>query len=200
LTGGPMDHVPVTNREEDNLFKSFIGHYDAPAYIRRARHVEEAFQALLGHCAQKREKLLEFVSLRLGVFRALAGDWAALDGVVQSAEDIVVLRGLEAALAPRLRVPLAATGSPRLLRRALIELIDSLERFNRRWYAWVNEVDLTHLNALRTGYNRYYVIEKEFAVRSARVARRGFVPLPALTNAMLLEQLPLLPLPRPSSP
>ncbi len=194
-----MDNVPVTNREEDNLFKSFIGHYDAPAYVRRARHVEEAFQALLAHCAQKREKLLEFVSLRLGVLRALAGDWAALDGVVQSEEDIVVLRRLEAALAPRLRVPLTATRSPRLLRRALIELIDSLERFNRRWAALVGEVDLTHLNALRAGYNRYYVIEKEFAVRSARVARRGFVPLPELTRAMLLEQFPLLPVPRPPS-
>src|SRR5262249_2956140 len=185
LTGRRMDHVPVTNREEDALFKSFVGHYDAPAYIRRARHVEEAFQALLANCAQKREKLLEFVKLRLGVLRALAGDWAALDGIVQSAEDIAVLRRLEAMLTPRLRVAVAATRSPGVLRRALTELIDSLERFNLRWSIFVSEVDLAHVNALRAGYNRYYVIEKEFAVRSARVARRGFVPLPDLTQAAL---------------
>src|SRR5262245_47669144 len=152
LFGGPMDHVPATSREEDNLFKSFIGHYDAPAYVRRARHVEEAFQALLAHCTQKREKLLEFVKLRLGVLGALAGDWAALAGVVQSEEDVAVLRRLETALTPRLRVPVPARRSPHLLRRAVFELIDSLERFNRRWAKVVSEVDLTHLNALRAGY------------------------------------------------
>src|SRR5262245_18529469 len=191
-----MDYVSVTNREENNLFKSFIGQYDAPAYVRRARHVEDAFHALLADCTQKREKLLECVRLRLGVLQALAGDWAVLAEIVQSEEDVAVLRRLETALSPRLRMPVTATRSPRPLRRALIALIDSLERFNGRWSTFVGEVDLTHLNTLRAGYNRYYVIEKEFAVRSTRVARHGFVPLPQLTQTMLLEQFPSLAVPR----
>jgi hypothetical protein len=192
-----MDQVPTSDREENDLFKRVLGYYDGPAYVRRARQVEETFQALLAHCAQRREKLLEFVKLRLGILRALAGDWKALEAVVGSEAVIAFLRQLDAALTPRLRVPVTVTRSPRVLRRALTELIDSLEAFNRRWSKFIRELDLTHVNALRIGYNRFYVMEKEFAVRSARVARHGFVPLPALTNAMLLEQFPLLTVPQP---
>ena len=68
--------------------------------------------------------------------------------------------------------------------------------FNRRWRQFLDAVDLRPINELRDGYNRYYVLEKEFAVRSARVARHGFVPLAPLTAAALFELLPLLPVPR----
>ena len=57
-------------------------------------------------------------------------------------------------------------------------------------------LDLSGINELRDGYNRYYVLEKEFAVRSARVARHGFVPLEPVTSGVLFELLPLLPVPR----
>jgi hypothetical protein len=57
-------------------------------------------------------------------------------------------------------------------------------------------VDLTAVNELREGYNRYYVLEKECAVRSARIARQGFTPLPPLTHDELMSQFPLLPVPR----
>jgi hypothetical protein len=40
------------------------------------------------------------------------------------------------------------------------------------------------------------VLEKECAVRSARIARQGFVPLEPLTIDDVSAQLPLLPVPR----
>ena len=53
-------------------------------------------------------------------------------------------------------------------------------------------VDLARVNQLRDGYNRYYVLEKECAVRSPKVARQGFRPLPPLTTADLAAELPPL--------
>jgi hypothetical protein len=75
----------------------------------------------------------------------------------------------------------------------LAELRESLELFNRRWDAFLPTLDLRHVNELRDGYNRYFVLEKECAVRSARVAREGFVPLSPLTVQELFRHLPLLP-------
>jgi hypothetical protein len=38
-----------------------------------------------------------------------------------------------------------------LLRAGLAELIDGLERFNRRWLPFVAALDLRHINELRDG-------------------------------------------------
>jgi hypothetical protein len=52
------------------------------------------------------------------------------------------------------------------------------------------------VNGLREGYNRYYLLEKECALRSPRLARQGFVRLPAVTVDDLAAQLPPLPVPQ----
>src|SRR5438132_2144279 len=129
----PMDEVPLVGREENDLFKRFIGQYDGPAYVRRARRVEDAFQALLAHCEQKRHAMLEIARVRLGMLHALAGAWERLRGVVALERDLDILQGLEAALTPVLRIVPPPTRSTRILKRALGELIESLGRFNRRW-------------------------------------------------------------------
>jgi hypothetical protein len=81
------------------------------------------------------------------------------------------------------------------LRRALAELCGSIELFNRRWREYLPTVELNEVNALRDGYNRWYVLEKECAVRSPRLAREGFVRLEPLSSASLLELLPPLGVP-----
>jgi hypothetical protein len=45
-------------------------------------------------------------------------------------------------------------------------------------------------------YNRYYVLEKECVMGSARLAARFFTPIPSLTVDRLLRDHPLLPVPR----
>src|SRR5262249_36346535 len=107
------------------------------------------------------------------------------------------LRKMHAELQPRLRLPVSPTTSARALRRALSELCASLEGFNRRWARFLGEVNLAHVNERRDGYNRYYVIEKECALRSPQLARQGFRPLAPATAADVEALLPPLPVPRP---
>ena len=96
-------------------------------------------------------------------------------------------------LAPQLRTPVSVTTSRRRLLRALCELKDSIELFNRRWQRYLMQVDLSWVNELRDGYNHCYVLEKECAVRSPQLARAGFERLERLTATTLLALLPPLP-------
>jgi hypothetical protein len=130
------------------------------------------------------------------MLRALAGDWAVVRTRLQDDQQLDVLRDLHATLEPRLRLSVHRTTSLRKLHRALRELQESLERFNGRWKEFVSGVDLSHINELRADYNRYYVLEKECAVRSPVLARQGFTRLEPFTKEHLLALLPPLPVPR----
>jgi hypothetical protein len=192
-----MEEEVILGRDESSeAFKRFLSQYDAPAFIRRARGVQAALDQLLEHCRRRRAERLGLVRLRTGLLHALAGDWSNLRPFLADDEHVDILRYHLAALAAPLRAPLEPTTSARELRQALRELHESLERFNYRWQAFLNGVDLTAVNKLREGYNRYYVLEKECAVRSARIARQGFTPLQPLTTDDLVAQFPLLPVPR----
>jgi hypothetical protein len=191
-----MDDIPILGRDEDRLLKQIEARYDAPAYVRRARDVQGAFDGLLQKCRAKRNELLGMVRIRLGALHGLAGEWDALRPLLADDEQVHVLQQMYADLNPQLRVPVAPTSSARTLRRALRELSASLERFNRRWREFLPQVDLTPVNALREGYNRFYLLEKECALRSPRLARQGFRRLEPLTAGDLAAVLPPLPVPR----
>lgn len=192
-----MEEEIILGRDETSeAFKQFLSRYDAPAYIRRARGVQAALDQLLEQCRRRRAEWLQMVRLRIGILHALSGDWDNLRPFLADEDQLDILRYLLAALASPLRAPVEPTTSPRVLGRALRELHESLERFNQRWRAFLSSVDLTSVNELRDGYNRYYVLEKECAVRSARIARQGFTPLQPLTLDDLVSQFPLLPVPR----
>ena len=57
-------------------------------------------------------------------------------------------------------------------------------------------MDLGPVNEVREGYNRYYLLEKECALRSPLLARQGFVRLNPLTVDDLAALLPPLPVPQ----
>src|SRR5262249_44407610 len=133
---------------------------------------------------------------RLGALQALTPDWDVLRPALAGEEQVRVLEQLQTALGQQPRPPAAPTPSRRALWRALRDLAESVERFNRQWHAFLEGVALPRVNELREGYNRYYVIEKECAVRSPRVARLGFRPLPPLTRDELTALLPPLPVPQ----
>jgi hypothetical protein len=187
---GPNPGGDADRREVQQL----LGQYDAPAYFRRARGVQNALEHLLARCRRQREEWLPMVRLRLATLRDLAGDWPALAAWLDDGQRRT-LADLHAELRPTLRVPLGPTASRRALRRALRELIASIRRFNARWERYLAEVDLAPLNVLRDGYNRYYVLEKECAVRSAVLARVNFQPLPPFTHADLAGLVPALVVP-----
>ena len=133
--------------------------------------------------------------IHLGLLRALASDWRRLLPLLSDESQVAVLDHLEAVLQPRLRHPVEPAQSLRTLQRVLAELNESLARFNERWGRFLESVDLTQVNKLREGYNRYYLLEKECAVRSYRIALQGFQRLEPLTVSDLETLLPPLPVP-----
>jgi hypothetical protein len=191
-----VDDIPIPGREEGNLVQRFVAHYDAPAYVRRARRVHDAYEALLQRCRRKRDEWLCMTRIRIGLLHMLAGEWGALLPWLADPEQVQILRQLHATLEPQLRHQVERTTSARLLRRGLRELNESITLFNRRWETFLPTVDLTHVNELRDGYNRYYLLEKECAMRSARLARQGFSRLDPVTLAELAGVLPTLPVPQ----
>jgi hypothetical protein len=181
-------------RPEDRLVGYVLGRYGEPPYARRGRAAEEAYASLLEHCRRRREELLADVRRLIGRLRALAGDWAALRPLLADEDQVAVLAELVTVLQPPDEPP--APAGARRQRQALRDLADGVARFNTAWGDFLSGLDLTPVNALRDGYNRYYVLEKEIALRSPVLARRGFEPLPPLTVADLAERLPPLPVPR----
>jgi hypothetical protein len=192
-----VDEIPLLGRDDEGqMLKQLTAQYGAPAYVRRAQAVAEALDRLLDRCRRKRDEWSMMVRLQVGILRELAGGWERLRPWLVDEEQLRVLERLHAELAPRLRLPVEPASSDRVLRRALVELRDGVERFNRRWHAYLPTVDRAPVNELRDGYNRYYVLEKECAVRSAPVARQGFRRLEPLTVDELAALLPPLPVPR----
>jgi hypothetical protein len=194
-----VDDVLILGRNDDNrLVQRVLGHYDVPAFVRRARRVQETLDHLLASCRQQRDQWLTAPRLHLGLLKNLAGDWGRLRPWLLDDHQIILLHKLEAELSPRLRVKIEATSSERVLRRSLRTLQESLEIFNRRWLDYLPKVDLTPVNEARDGYNRYYLLEKECAMRSSRLARQGFTRLEPFTLDELMAILPPLPIPKPN--
>jgi hypothetical protein len=193
------EDIPILSREHDRrTFNQVLAHYGAPAYVRRARQVEEALERLAVRCREVRDRWLLHVRLNLETLRLQAGDWQALRPHLADERQIAVLEQLHNELQAALRGRVEPTSSPRQLRQTLEKLVECIERFNRRWQEYLPTVDLTPVNAARDGYNRYYILEKECALRSPRLARLGFQRLEPMTAAELASMLPLLPIPQPA--
>jgi hypothetical protein len=192
-----MDAQPIAGRDDtEQVFKQALSMYGPPAYMRRAARVEAALQKLLADCRRQRDEWSLMLVVRLVTLRGLAGEWERLAPLLADAGQIEALERLWDELQPEVLVQIEPTTSPRKLRRALAELVQEIEAVNRRWEAFLPSVDVTEVNRQRDGYNRWYVLEKECAVRSIAVARSGFVPLAMMAIEELREKLPPLSVPR----
>ncbi len=177
---------------EYRLAQYLQARFDAPAYIRRAQQVQEALAALLGRCRKQRQQWLKEGKWVLQDLAAIASSWDDLSSWLPDGTDPDSFPRLAQTLEAQV-VFRPGPASTRKLLRALTRLAEWLEAFNRRWHSFLLKLDLHPLNNLRDSYNRYYVLEKECALRSARLARLGFQPLEPLTVDELLRHFPLLP-------
>jgi hypothetical protein len=177
--------------EDPRVFQQVLGH-GGPAFVRRGKAVELAFEAQVEVCRAKREEWLEFVRLPLGTLFALAGSEAALGRFLDNPKQLSTLQQLRSELRPQLRLPPSPTASRRVLRRALEEVRAALERFNKHWQAFIYTLDLREVNDVRSRYNRFYLLEKECALGSLRLVRHGFQRLNPLQPEDFLRVLPLL--------
>jgi hypothetical protein len=187
------DETPLAGT--NNEMKELLGLFDAPAFARRGQELEYALARIDARCRRERAAMLEMVRLRLK-------QWAAVASGPETALEVftATIDGLwPASSAPH---PLWAErpAPARKLRSVARELVASLERFNRRWARFLDETNLEHVNRMIEHYNRYYVLEKECSLGSARLASRHFVPRPRLSLSTLLEAHPILPIPVLKSP
>src|SRR4051812_31156845 len=142
-----MDNSTIPSRDDDHkAFQQMVAAHDGPAYVRRARRVHDAYEQLLQQARTQRDEWLVFVRLALGTLHGLAGSWDVLRPCLRDDESLDVLRRLYEDLQPRLRLPVAPTTARRAHRAALAELIDGLERFNRRWLRYLEQLDLRPIN------------------------------------------------------
>jgi hypothetical protein len=186
------DDAEMARSAEDEI-RGLIGLFDSPAFVRRGQEIESGLSRLDQRCARARAEMLEMVRLRLKQWAAVAAgpdDWAdTFDRPIEG------LWALAAAPAP---VWAPAPGTRGRRRAVARDLVASIERFNRRWGAFVERLNLDPINQRIDQYNRYYVLEKECVLGSQRLAARGFEPMGGLTAAALLEKHPLLAAPRPA--
>jgi hypothetical protein len=75
------------------------------------------------------------------------------------------------------------------------DLVAAALRFNRRWLEALDRFNLEPTNFVIEQYNRYYLLEKECVMGSAKLAARHFTPMPLVSRPMLLADHPVLPVP-----
>jgi hypothetical protein len=182
------ESIPVVTTETE--IQQLLGLFDAPAFARRGAEMEHALVRLHARLRRQRGALLEMVQLRLRQWASVARSSDELSGTF--AAPIAPLWTLCAAAGPCW----ALQAAPLRRRRAVArDLIASVTRFNRRWSAFLDELNLAPVNRMIEQYNRYYVLEKECVVGSARLALRHFIPRTPVTRTDLAEEYPLLPIP-----
>jgi hypothetical protein len=187
-----MDEADESNPQltTESEITELLGLFDAPAFARRGADLEYAVGRLHTRCRCQRGQLIEMVQLRLRQWASVATSNDDVRGTFTA--PVAPLWALCDAPPPAW----AFAPAPQRRRRAVArDLVSSVTRFNRRWTAFLDELNLAPLNGMIEQYNRFYVIEKECVLGSSRLALRHFTPWQHLTRVDLAEEYPLLPVP-----
>ena len=94
-------NVTKMNDTDPQVFQQVLSQFGGPAFVRRGREVQLAFDAQVGACNRKREEWLEFVRLPLGTLFALAGTEAALEEFLDNPMQLQTLKMLMRDLRPQ---------------------------------------------------------------------------------------------------
>lgn len=171
----------------DPEMRAILGMFDVPAFARRGQDLEFTLRVFHDRLRRQRDEWLEMVRMRLRQWSAaVEGPEAWRGHFAGPLEDLWRRAGGEPPTWSN-----AAT--PRRRRAIARDLIASVERFNLRWARRLERLELGPINAQIDRYNRYYLLEKECVLRSARLAARHFSPRPRLTVEGLLGEYPPLP-------
>ena len=174
--------TPLGNVEAE--IKELLGLFDVPAFARRGQDVEYALARLRSRLNGHRAALLDMVRLRLRQWAAAARPESESRVFLDPIAPLWPLTGSDP---PRWADRSASSWRLRSIAR---DLVASVERFNRRWIAQVDAVDLSLVNRQVDDYNRYYLLEKECSLGSARLAARNFVPKVRVTLDDLRGRIP----------
>ena len=182
------DSAPATNVDAE--IKALLGLFDVPAFARRGQELEWALARLHARCGRARDERLDMVRVRLRQWAgAVNGPEAWLEVFTVPMDALWPLTGAEPPVWAERRA------APRRLRAIARDLVASLVRFNHRWERFLDDLQLDPINRMIDQYNRYYLLEKECSLGSARLAARHFTPRHRLTRGGLLADHPFLPVP-----
>ncbi len=171
--------------------KELLGLFDVPAFARRGQDLEYALLRLRTRAVRTRSDMLDMVRLRLKQWASAAS--CPGDALKVFREPIDALWPQAEAPPPRWSI---RADSNRRLRRIGRDLVASVERFNRRWAKYLDDIDLTAIHRQVDHYNRYYLLEKEMILGSTRLAARHFEPKAYPTVDELRAALPVLTVPQ----
>jgi hypothetical protein len=185
-----VDESGTAAREEREL----LAMADTPSYVRRALRVEEATRQVLLRGESLREQWQLGVRVRLLNWNRLVHDDPRVGEKLDDAARIAICSLGDAVFHDgRTRMARCSPAWPVLPGRMWHGLNRSVAQFNTRWRNYLATVDLTSINDAVDAYNRYYLFEKECAMRSARLARMGYQPLSRVTPGWLESACPALP-------
>jgi hypothetical protein len=174
------------------FLKLLVEFGEEPAFIARARAPQLALDALLRACQAKRDEMLQWPKLHLAALaQQIRGDWSRLRPLLAVPQSVDMLVALHVGI-PASK-PVAATWLTSD-KAALTRFLESAERFNRNWQAYLDGLDLETVNRPRRDFNQFYLLEKDCAFGSQRVAD-GFEPLAMIDSAYLYGRFPPLALP-----
>ncbi|GAC1463050.1 MAG: hypothetical protein NVSMB9_00010 [Isosphaeraceae bacterium] len=181
------ESLPLTTSDQSDL-NEMLSLFDSPAFVRRGQDVEYARRRLHQQLSRDRLEMLDMVRVRLRQWSAVAtglDDWEGI--FIRPLDQLLVSAGAEPP------VWAARPGTPRRRLAVARDLVASAERFNRRWLQTLDGLNLDVVNRRIDLYNRYYLLEKECVLGSARLAARHFASEPLLTCDALLAIYPTLP-------
>jgi hypothetical protein len=182
--------------DDDYLVKRVLGSFDVPAFVKRGLRLEAEESALLGRCAQIRDKKLLRVRLAvIACWHTLERPDDLADYCLSPTEYRHLLQIVELVTPQHLSFAKRRASARRITRR-LHQLIEECQRFNNVWRQMLEATDLGPINTMIADYNKFGLFERECALRSPRLAAHGFQPRQAWTLADLYRHFPLLTIPR----
>lgn len=175
---------------EDAERNELLGLFDVPAFARRGLELEYAIARLHERCQRERDSRCEMIRVRLRQWAGATTGPDCWEAIFTAPID--ALWTLCAAEPPAWSERLAPLRRRREIGR---DILASLIRFNVRWEQYLENLKLDRINRAIDDYNRYYTLEKECVIGSARLAAQHFVPRPRVTRASLLDVYGTLPVP-----
>jgi hypothetical protein len=166
---------------------------EEPAFIARAKAPQLALEALLHDCNAKREEMLEWPHRHLSnLAQRIGGNWLRIAPFLARPESVAELEALHAQMVFNGSTQSSWTATDK---GSLRQFLESAERFNRGWRAYLAGLDYESVNKPRREYNQYYPLEKACAFGNERIADE-FQPLGMIDVGFLECRFPYLPIPQ----
>lgn len=167
---------------------------EEPAFLMRARRVEEALSSLVKRCESERRDALIWPRRHFHVLRKrCSGNWSRFAPLVSDPDSSTIFVDLSAQLPEDDKYLEAWFTSDR---SALRTFHESATKFNKMWSRFLSSGVLTEVNDRRREYNSYYPMEKATAFGTESFSA-DFKALPEIPQSWLESRFPLLTLPQP---